>query len=60
MDALSKTFPGIDGVLANLDGRIYAVQATIAGAHEDPMTGIMKLWNGFHQRREVHARGTFL
>ncbi|EIM87880.1 uncharacterized protein STEHIDRAFT_155243 [Stereum hirsutum FP-91666 SS1] len=36
-------FPGIDGVLGDIKGNIYAVQATIAGEHKSPVDGLRKI-----------------
>ena len=41
-------FPGIDGVLAD-DKNIYAVQATIAEEHRNPMDGLRKIWRNFER-----------
>ena len=41
-------FPGIDGVLAD-DKNIYAVQATIADEHQNPMDGLRKIWRDFER-----------
>lgn len=38
-------FPGIDGVLGDINGNIYAVQATIAGEHKSPGDGLRKIWD---------------
>jgi hypothetical protein len=37
-------YPGVDGVLGDTGGNIYAVQATIAGDHTSPVQGLKKLW----------------
>jgi hypothetical protein len=40
-------FLGIDGVLGDTEGHVYAVQATIASTHTSPEKGIKKVWNQF-------------
>ena len=37
-------FPGVDGVLSDIDGNIYVVQATIAGEHGSPVQGLRSIW----------------
>lgn len=38
-------FPGIDGVLGDSKGNIYAVQATIADRLSSPNQGLQKIWD---------------
>lgn len=37
-------FPGIDSVLGDTSGNIYALQATIADDHTSPIEGIQRIW----------------
>jgi hypothetical protein len=43
-------FPGVDGVLGDIDGNIYVVQATIAGEHGSPVEGLKSIWGTVSQR----------
>ena len=40
----ATNFPGVDGVLGDTDGHVYAIQATISEDHKDPNEGIKKVW----------------
>lgn len=45
-------FPGIDGVLGDTEGNIFAVQTTIADDHRTPDDGLRRTW----KELEDHAR----
>ena len=40
-------FPGVDGVLGDIDGNVYTVQAAVAQDHNSPIDGIKKVWRLF-------------
>ena len=40
----STNFPGVDGVLGDARGNVYAVQATIAEDHSSPVDGLKTIW----------------
>ncbi|KAJ7216600.1 hypothetical protein GGX14DRAFT_550392 [Mycena pura] len=40
----ASNFPGIDGVLVDRKGNLFAVQATIASEHTSPEEGLRKVW----------------
>ncbi|KAI0709889.1 hypothetical protein C8Q76DRAFT_83268 [Earliella scabrosa] len=42
---LASNFPGIDAVLGDATGRIFALQATIAKSHCSPLEGLRRLWS---------------
>jgi hypothetical protein len=50
-------FPGVDCVLGDTGGHVYAIQATISGTHTSPEQGIEKVWKQFSQ--EVRASRTW-
>jgi len=37
-------FLGVDSVLGDTHGQVYAIQATFAGEHNNPIDGIKKVW----------------
>ncbi|KAJ7211278.1 hypothetical protein GGX14DRAFT_624098 [Mycena pura] len=44
-------FPGIDGVLGDRDGNVFAVQSTFNAEHVGPEEGLVKAWT--HMARDV-------
>lgn len=40
-------FPGIDAILGDDYGNLYAVQATMDSEHESPAEGLKKVWSYF-------------
>lgn len=42
-------FPGVDGVLGDIKGNLYAVQATIARDHKSPVDGLRLVWENVGQ-----------
>jgi len=40
----AANFPGVDGVLGDGEGNIYAVQATLADDHSSPVKGLELVW----------------
>jgi hypothetical protein len=39
--------PGVDGVLGDTDGHVYAIQAAIGHDHKNPIDGITRVWQHF-------------
>lgn len=48
-------YPGVDGVLGDTRGNIYAVQATVANDHTSPVEGLRKLWRDARGLRSANA-----
>ncbi|KAI0742035.1 hypothetical protein C8Q80DRAFT_1110187, partial [Daedaleopsis nitida] len=42
-----STFPGVDGLLGDSDGNLFAMQATVANDHKGPEEGLALLWDQF-------------
>ncbi|KAI0742038.1 hypothetical protein C8Q80DRAFT_1357212 [Daedaleopsis nitida] len=42
-----STFPGVDGLLGDSDGNLFAMQATVANDHKSPEEGLALLWDQF-------------
>jgi hypothetical protein len=53
----SANFPGVDGVLGDTEGHVYAIQATIAREHKSPVEGIKKVWK--HMLPQVRTGRTW-
>ena len=41
-----SNFPGIDGVIGDIEGRLFTLQSSIAAKHNLPNDGITKTWCG--------------
>jgi hypothetical protein len=48
---LAINLPGVDGVLNDGNGNIYALQATIADDHTSPVQGLRSIWKKAAQLR---------
>lgn len=53
-------FPGVDSVLGDESGNIYALQATVAGEHSNPTKGLQKLWNSFSREARTRRKWHFV
>ena len=42
-------FPGVDSVLGQSDGKLFVIQATIAGHHKSPEEGMKKVWTALNK-----------
>jgi hypothetical protein len=53
MPPVINVFPGVDGVLGDIEGNIYVVQATIVAdehEHGSPVEGLKSIWGTVDQR----------
>ncbi|KAF9017595.1 hypothetical protein BDZ89DRAFT_960923 [Hymenopellis radicata] len=47
-------FPGIDGILGDINGDVFALQATTVADHVDPHEGLKRAWTAMSTRAHCH------
>ncbi|KAF9012132.1 hypothetical protein BDZ89DRAFT_916736, partial [Hymenopellis radicata] len=47
-------FPGIDGILGDINGDVFALQATTAADHANPRDGLKQAWTAMSTRAHCH------
>ena len=51
---LTVNFPGIDGILGDINGNVFALQATTAADYLDPHEGLKRAWTAMFTRAHCH------